>query len=75
MIEVYNTNNEKLKCEVLFTFEKNNKSYIIYKDEEDDILASYYKLEGDNAIISPITDESEYDLVDKEIEKWCNEDE
>lgn len=73
MIEVYDINNQKIKCELLFTFEKNNKNFIVYKDSEDEILASYYKKEEDKLIIMPITDEQDYDLVDIELEKWWTE--
>lgn len=70
MIEVYDINNQKIKCELLFTFTKNNKSFIVYKDKTDDILASYYYKQNDKLIISPITSEEDYDLVDIELEKW-----
>lgn len=72
MIEIYDINNQKINCELLFTFEKNNKNFIVYKDNEDDILSSYYKNEEDKLIIMPITDEADYDLVDIELEKWWN---
>lgn len=75
MIEIYNNNNEKVKCELLFTFEKNNKRFVIYQDEEDEILASYYIIKNDKMIIMPITDDKDYDIVDIELEKWWNEDE
>ena len=75
MIEVYDINNQRIKCEVLFTFEKNNKNFIVYKDIEDDILASCYKIEDDKLTIIPINDESDYDIVDVELEKWWNENE
>lgn len=73
MIEVYDTNNQKIKCEILFTFQKENKSFIVYKDKEEDILASYYTIENDRLIIMPIQDEKDYDIVDMELEKWWNE--
>lgn len=75
MIEVFDINNQLIKCELLFTFEKNNKKIIVYKDKEDDILASYYKKLGDKLIIMPITEDEDYDLVDIELEKWWNQDE
>lgn len=75
MIELYNNNNEKIQCEVLFTFEKNNKSFIVYKDNEEDILSSYYKIENDKTIITPIISDEDYDLVDIELEKWENDNE
>ena len=75
MIELYNNNNEKIQCEVLFTFEKNNKLFIVYKDNEEDILSSYYKIENDKTIITPIISDEDYDLVDIELEKWENDNE
>lgn len=69
MFKVYDKNNKEINCQIIFTFEKDNKNFIVYYDEENDILASYYKLEGDKAIITPITDDNDFDLVDKEIEK------
>ena len=75
MIEINNNNNQKISCEILFTFNKNNKSFIVYKNNEHDILASYYKTEGDKTIISPIINDEDYDLVDKELEKWWHENE
>lgn len=75
MIEVFDINNKLIKCELLFTFEKNNKHFIVYKDIEDDILSSYYKKIDDKLIIMPITDDEDYNLVDIELEKWWNQDE
>lgn len=72
MMEIYDVNNNKLLCELLFTFEKNNKQFIVYKDKDDDILSSYYKKDGDKLIIIPITDKTDYDIVDIELEKWWN---
>lgn len=72
MMEIYDVNNNKLLCELLFTFEKNNKQFIVYKDKDDDILSSYYKKDGDKLIIMPITDKTDYDIVDIELEKWWN---
>lgn len=70
MIEVYDENNKKLECEVLFTFEDNNKQFIVYMDNEDDILASYYQIEDDKLIITPIINDLDYDIVDKYLEEW-----
>ena len=75
MIEIYDTNNKQIKCEFLFTFTKDNKNFVVYKDQEDDILSSYYKEEDNKLIIMPITDEEDYDLVDIEIAKWWNQNE
>ena len=75
MIEIYNNNNQKIECEILFTFTKNNKSFIVYKDKEEDILASYYKIDEKNIIIEPILDDEDYSIVDEELEKWWEENE
>lgn len=73
MLEVYDINFQKIKCEPLFTFEKNDKNFIVYKDNEEDILASYYRKEGNKLVIMPITEDEDYDLVDIELEKWWND--
>ena len=69
MFKVYDQNNKAINCEIIFTFQKNLKNFIVYRDDEGDILASYYTPVGEKAIISPINDETDFDLVDKEIEK------
>ena len=40
-------------------------------DKNEDILASFYKLEGDETIIYPIENDEDFDIVDKEIAKRC----
>lgn len=75
MIEIYDNNKQKIECEILFTFNKDNKSFIVYKDKEDDILASYYKKDENNILIEPILDDNDYSLVDEELEKWWEENE
>ena len=70
MIEVYDKNNKKLECEILFTFKDNNKQFIVYMDNEEDILSSYYEIKDDNIIITPIINDLDYDLVDKYLEEW-----
>ena len=75
MFEIYDNNENKLNCEVLFTFNKNNKNFIVYNDQDGDILASYFETTGDKTTISPIKDENDFDLVDKELERRMNYDE
>lgn len=70
MIEIYDKNNKKLDCEILFTFEENNKQFIVYMDQEEDILSSYYEVEDDKLIITPIISDEDYDIVDKYLEEW-----
>lgn len=75
MFQIYDKSGKKIDCEIIFTFTQNNKNFIVYYDEDDDILASYYKQENDKTIIFPITDDNDFDLVDKEIEKRMKDDE
>ena len=72
MIEVFDVNHNIIKCELLFIFEKDNKNFIVYKDEQDDIIASYYQKIDNKFIIIPIVDEDDFDIVDMELEKWWN---
>ena len=69
MFEIYDTNDNKLNCKVLFTFHKNNKNFIVYNDENYDILASYFETTGDKITIIPINNEEDFDLIDKELAK------
>lgn len=70
MIEIYDKNNKKLECEILFTFKDNSKQFIVYIDKEEDILSSYYEREDDKLIIRPIISDEDYDIVDKYLEEW-----
>ena len=70
MIEVYYKDNIKLECEVLFTFDSNNKQFIVYMDEEENILSSFYEIKDNKIILTPITNELDYDIVDKYLEEW-----
>jgi hypothetical protein len=69
MFDIYDKNNKKLECKILFTFNKENKDFIVYSDNEGEILASFYKIIGGKAIIYPILDDHDYDLVDEELER------
>jgi len=69
MFEIFDNNQNKLTCKVLFTFNKNNKNFIVYSDQEDEILASYFKIDGEKTIIYPITDDNDFDIIDEELEK------
>lgn len=70
MIEVYYKDNKKLECEVLFTFDSNNKQFIVYMDEEENILSSFYEIKDNKIILTPITSDLDYDIVDKYLEEW-----
>ena len=75
MIELYNDSNEKNIYDLLFMFNDNNKDFIVYKDINDEILASFYEKDGDKIIVKPIMEDSDYDIVDKRIEEWWKSDE
>lgn len=54
---------------MLFTFEINNKKYIAYLTEDDDVSASILLEDNDEMKLLSITDDEEWKLVEKEIEK------
>ena len=58
---------KKVKCNVLFTFNNNNINYIVYKDDTNQIFASRYIIENNTPILKPIENNSEWDIIDKEI--------
>ena len=70
MFNVYDDNNNKIKCEVLFTFSDSGKNFIVYKDEEGEVLASYYETYKDKIVVLPITSDKDYNLVDKKLSEW-----
>lgn len=73
--EILDKLGKKIECNVIGTFESNNKNFILYTDgtevkEEKEVYASLYKLNDDNSmILLPITDENDWDLVDKYLEE------
>ena len=73
MFNIFDDKNNKIECEVLFTFKENNKNFIVYKDNEGDILASYYESYKDKIVVLPITSEDDYDIVDEKLSEWDGE--
>ncbi|MEE3343152.1 MAG: hypothetical protein VZS44_03590 [Bacilli bacterium] len=69
MIELHTIDDEVFKCNILFTFYENNKNFIVFMDQDDDVLATYYDIDGDKLIISPITNDQDFDIVDREINR------
>ena len=57
----------------LFSFEIKGIKYVAYEDEEEEISASRLVFDGKNANLEAITDDAEWDLVEKEIEKRLEE--
>lgn len=70
---VINENGIKVDCDVIGMFVHDNKNFIIYTDNnmvdnEKEVFASLYKLDGNSMILLPITSDSDWDLVDKYLE-------
>jgi uncharacterized protein YrzB (UPF0473 family) len=69
--EVKNELGEPITCNVLHTFIKDNKNYMIYTDNELDadgnieVLAATYVVDGDKLNIEPIETDAEWEMVDK----------
>ena len=67
--------------EILFTFESEDtdKSYIVYTDNEQDkdgmikTYASIYEEDGKELKLTPITDDKEWNLVEKLIDQAADE--
>ena len=72
---------KNVKYEILFTFESEdtNKKYIVYTDNEQDkdgmikTYASIYEEDGKELKLSPITDDKEWNLVEKLIDQATDE--
>ncbi len=69
MIELHTVNNEVFKCNLLFTFYENNKNFIVFMDQDEEILATYYDIDDDKLMITPITSDEDFDIVDREIDR------
>ncbi len=64
---VFKINGEDIKF--LFSFEINGIKYVAYEDKDEEVSASRLVFDGKNANLEAITDDTEWDLVEKEIEK------
>jgi len=57
------------KYTILDRFNKNNKNFIIYKEEnKDDLYAALYEIINETMKIIPIEDDKDYDIVDEYLE-------
>lgn len=78
---VTNKDGKTIKYEILFTFESEDtdKSYIVYTDNEQDkdgmikTYASIYEENGKELKLTPITDDKEWNLVEKLIDQAADE--
>lgn len=72
---------KEVKYEILFTFESEdtNKKYIVYTNNETDkdnmikTYASIYEEDGKELKLTPITDDKEWNLVEKLIDQATDE--
>ena len=78
---VTNKDGKTVKYEILFTFESEDtdKNYIVYTDNEQDkdgmikTYASIYEEDGKYLKLTPITDDKEWNLVEKLIDQAADE--
>jgi uncharacterized protein YrzB (UPF0473 family) len=78
---VTDKNGKETEYEILFTFESEdtNKNYIVYTDntvDDDDMIKTYASIyeENDGVLkLSPITDDKEWNLVEKLINQATEE--
>lgn len=70
MFNLYDKDGNRFECECLFTFDRDGKNFIVYNDRDNNILASFYEMDGDKMVISPISDDRDFDIVDKALEEW-----
>ena len=69
-MKLYDELGQVIECEILFTFKRNNKNFVVYFDlNTEDIIASFYEVRENNWYIYPITLEEDFDIVDEEIIK------
>lgn len=78
---VKDKNGKDIKYEILFTFESEDtgKKYMVYTNNEldsDDMIKTYasiYEEDGKELKLSPITDDKEWNLVEKLINQATDE--
>ena len=76
---IMSNDGQEIKCDILFTFEENNKNYIVYTDNELDedgypeILASTYTLDGTSITLGEIETDEEWDMIDRKLDERYNE--
>ena len=64
---IFKINGENIKF--LFSFEIGETKYVVYENEKEEVSASRLVIDGENANLEAITDDKEWELVEKEIEK------
>lgn len=69
MFQIQDQSGNIIHCELLFMFQKENKNYIVYIDEDENILSSFYKQENNTITIFPITLEEDFRIVEEELKR------
>ena len=64
---IFKINGENIKF--LFSFEINGIKYVAYENKDEEVSASRLVYDGENANLEAITDDNEWETVEKEIEK------
>ena len=66
---IMNNKGEVINYIILEKFSKNNKNYLIYKEEnKEDLYAAMYEIVNETIKIIPIENDLDYDVVDKYLE-------
>jgi len=66
---IIDNNGEIKNFIILEKFNKNNKNYLIYKEEnKEDLYAALYEIINESIKIIPIDNDEDYDIVDEYLE-------
>lgn len=70
---VIDSQGNKIYCDIIGMFVHDDKNFIIYtdsqqNDNEKEVYASLYKISGNDMVLIPIVEESDWDLVDRYLE-------
>lgn len=70
MFSVLDQNNHKIQCEILFMFSRNQKNYIVYQDQHQNILSSFYQIQQNNIYLFPIISDEDFNIVEEELRRY-----
>jgi uncharacterized protein YrzB (UPF0473 family) len=77
--DLINNEGQTITCDILHTFEHNNKNYLIYTDNELDldgnieVLAAIYHVNDNKVTLEDIKTDEEWNLIDQEWSQVYNE--
>lgn len=54
---------------IICTFQNNDKNYIVYFDDENNIVSSTYVIDGVKLVLSEIETEEEFQMIDRKLEE------